>query len=210
MIEAVLRGMTLEQRLTDDKPLETRQEMDKFLSSVERRAFYIARLGVGHTEEALDLVQDAMMKLAQRYSTHPAHEWRALFFKILESRIMDWHRRQKVRNRWRVWLDKIGLDKQTDKQTLSGEEKGDELCQFADQHARQPWQHLQDQQSMNNLSNALEQLPVRQQQAFLLRAWEGMSVEETAVAMGCSGGSVKTHYSRAIHKLRDVLKEYAP
>jgi RNA polymerase sigma-70 factor, ECF subfamily len=206
-------GLAKSFRIHNDKrgkTLDTREVLDRFLSSVERRAFQITKFAVGHPEEALDIVQDAMMKLVQRYSARPHTEWRALFFTILESRIMDWHRRQKVRNRWRRFLDKVGLGE-------PGATKADEdsrdaagIDYFPDVNATQPWQALQNERSMAILNTALERLPLRQQQAFLLRAWEGLNVTETARAMGCSVGSVKTHYSRATHALRDVLKEYAP
>ena len=81
--------------------------MDQFLASVERRAYGIAKMAVGHREEALDIVQDAMLKLVQLYADKPQQEWRCLFFKILQSRIRDWYRRNKVRNRWRVLVKTI-------------------------------------------------------------------------------------------------------
>jgi RNA polymerase sigma-70 factor, ECF subfamily len=177
------------------------------LSSVERRAFHIARLAVGHPQEALDIVQDAMMKLVQYYADRPQQEWRSLFFKIIENRIMDWHRRQIVRNRWRVFLDKIGVAAEQSHYDASST-KFNDCDQFADPNGQQPWQQVHTDQGMDTLNNALAKLPIRQQQAFLLRAWEGLSLAETASAMGCSQGSVKTHYSRARQSLRDTLKEY--
>ena len=175
--------------------------MDQFLASVERRAYGIAKMAVGHREEALDIVQDAMLKLVQLYADKPQQEWRCLFFKILQSRIRDWYRRNKVRNRWRVWLDKLGFGE---------DDNEDPLARFADQAAPEPSLSVSNERSMQELNSALEQLPLRQQQAFLLRAWEGLSEEETAGAMGCSKGSVKTHYSRAREALRYALKEYSP
>lgn len=175
--------------------------MDQFLASVERRAYGIAKMAVGHREEALDIVQDAMLKLVQLYADKPEQEWRCLFFKILQSRIRDWYRRNKVRNRWRVWLDKLGFGEEDD---------GDPLARFADQNTPEPSRDLANERSMEELSEAVERLPLRQQQAFLLRVWEGLNEEETAIAMGCSKGSVKTHYSRAREALRYALEDYSP
>lgn len=173
--------------------------MDQFLESVERRAYCIAKMAVGQREDALDIVQDAMLKLVQLYADKPEQEWRCLFFKILQSRIRDWYRRNKVRNRWRVWLDKLGF---------GDEGNEDPLARMADPAEPEPSRAVNNERSMDRLNDAVEQLPLRQQQAFLLRAWEGLTEEETARAMGCSKGSVKTHYSRAREALRNALEEY--
>ncbi|TQV86278.1 RNA polymerase sigma factor [Exilibacterium tricleocarpae] len=194
-------------RLTDSRQSatatpETKQALERFLASAERRARYMARIATGNDEDALDIVQDTMLELVRRYSNRPAEQWRPLFFTILGSRITDWHRRQSVRNRWRLCLDKLGLDN-------SGE-AGTGIDQLPDPQGRQPWQELHREDGLGRLGKAVEKLPLRQQQAFLLRAWEGLSVAETAAAMGCSAGSVKTHYSRATHSLRASLEEYVP
>lgn len=173
--------------------------MDQFLASVERRAYCIAKMAVGQREDALDIVQDAMLKLVQLYADKPEQEWRCLFFKILQSRIRDWYRRNKVRNRWRVWLDKLGF---------GDEDNEDPLARMADPAEPEPSRGVNNERSMDRLNEAVEQLPLRQQQAFLLRAWEGLTEEETALAMGCSKGSVKTHYSRAREALRCALEDY--
>ncbi len=173
--------------------------MEQFLASVERRAYGIAKMAVGQREEALDIVQDAMLKLVQRYAHKPQDEWRCLFFKILHNRIRDWYRRNAVSNRWRVWLGKLGLGE---------DEEADPLAMFADTHTPGPGEALHDERSMGKLSSAVEKLPLRQQQAFLLRVWEGLSEEETAIAMGCSKGSVKTHFSRAREALKGALEGY--
>ena len=181
-----------------DRP-DTQRQLDRFLAAVEHRAFHIARIAVRSDDEALDIVQEAMLGLVRRYGNRPAAQWRPLFFRILESRITDWHRRRKVRNRWRLWPDKA-----------IGDDEGDGIEQLPDPRGSQPWQQLHRQNGISRLSRALERLPLRQQQAFLLRAWEGLSVADTAAAMGCSTGSVKTHYSRATHSLRHILEDYSP
>jgi len=157
----------------------------------------MAELATSSREDALDLVQDTMLELVRRYATRPADEWRPLFYRILQSRIRDWYRRQKVRNRWRSWLHQD--------EDNPGE---DPLATVADPAAVDPLQQVIQSLSMDVLQGALRRLPLRQQQVFLLRIWEGLDVKATAAAMGCSAGSVKTHYSRAVHSLRDSLQEY--
>ena len=162
---------------------------------MERRAFHLARIATGNEDDALEIVQDAMFKLVQRYADRGGEEWPALFHRILQSRIRDWYRRSAVRNRFRVWF--------------GGDEEGDDpLENQPDRQGEGPQQSLQSERFGSELERALNALPNRQQQAFLLRAWEGLSVEETAGAMGCSAGSVKTHYSRAIKVLRERLEEF--
>lgn len=177
--------------------LDTHQALDRFLANTERRAFRMAQFATGNAEDALDLVQEAMLRLARQYGGRDEQEWGPLFHRILQSRIRDWYRRSKVRNRWRVWL--------------SGEEDGeDPLERLADTDSAGPAEQLAGERSLGALEQALQQLPLRQQQAFLLRTWEGFDVAETAHAMGCSTGSVKTHYSRAVHTLRLLLEDHQP
>mgnify|MGYP000562434933 CR=1 FL=1 len=172
--------------------------MDKFLQSVQGRAFRIAQIATGNAEDALDLVQDAMFKLVEKYSSRPENEWTPLFYRILSSRINDLHRRNKVRNRHRTWLN------------VGEEDKEDPIQTAPDINGQKPESESEIDESMEKLQGALNQLPPRQQQAFLLRAWEGLNVKETALAMSCAEGSVKTHYSRAIHSLREQLGEHWP
>lgn len=151
-------------------------------------------MATGNTEEALDIVQDAMFKLVEKYASHSRDSWGPLFHRILQSRIHDWYRRQSVRNRFRSWL---GLD----------EEDGVDLLQrVEDPRSRTAEQILQTELSIDKLEQALKLLSLKQQQAFLLRAWDGLNVKQTAQAMACSEGSVKTHYSRAVHALRLQLR----
>jgi RNA polymerase sigma-70 factor (ECF subfamily) len=172
--------------------------LDRFLASVERRAFTMAQFATRSTEDALDIVQEAMLTLAGKYAGRPEEEWKALFHTILQNRIRDWYRRKTVRARWRVWLGRWGSRE---------EEEEDPLADVADPDAPSPAEELIRKDEMAAVEQALKALPLRQQQAFLLRAWEGLDVEQTAAAMKCSEGSVKTHYSRAVHTLRELLKE---
>ena len=175
--------------------------MDRFLASVERRALRMAQIATGSADEALDIVQDTMLGLVQRYAGRPAEDWAPLFFQILQSRIRDWYRRGKVRSRWRALLENLWGHE---------DDKEDLLAQAPDPVGLTPEQELAGHDSLRALEVALRTLPLRQQQVFLLRAWEGLSVEDTATAMGCSQGSVKTHYSRAVHRLRVLLEDYWP
>lgn len=160
----------------------------------------MAWIATGDREEALDIVQDAMLRLVKGYVARPADEWGPLFQRILQSVIRDWYRRQRVRNRWRHWLGR-GDD---------AEETGDPLeTRIADARPG-PDGEFTAQGAVAALDAALHALPLRQQQAFLLRQWEGLGVAETAAAMGCSEGSVKTHLSRAMHTLRDRLEDHRP
>lgn len=176
--------------------LDDTAALDRFLAGVEKRAFRMARFATGDTEEALDLVQEAMFTLARRYARRPESEWGALFHRILQNRIRDWYRRQKVRNRLTGWLRWHEDDGDDPVENLPDREQHGPQAQVdnADFHAR--------------LEAALQELPLRQQQTFLLRVWEGLDVNETARAMGISSGSVKTHYSRAVHALRAKLGDF--
>jgi RNA polymerase sigma-70 factor, ECF subfamily len=182
----------------EDRLLDSARDLEQFLASVERRAFVTARIATGNADEALDIVQDAMLKLATSYGQRPAQEWGALFHTILQSRIRDWYRRARVRNRLRVWF------------TSDDEDAADPIAQLPDGAEPGPESRLNQARAMNELEQALHRLPLRQQQAFVLRAWEGLDTRETARVMKCSEGSVKTHYSRACESLREVLKEYRP
>ena len=171
--------------------------MQTFLAEIEGRAFSIAQYATGNRDDALDIVQDTMMKLVQNYSDHEKSSWKPLFYSILQSRILDWHRRQSVRNRFRSWLH---WDEE--------EETENPLEQVADALQAAPDIALQDAQFGADLNKALSALPLRQQQVFLLRVWEGLDIAETAAAMQCSESSVKTHYARALEKLRGQLERY--
>jgi RNA polymerase sigma-70 factor (ECF subfamily) len=173
--------------------------LDAFLASVERRALRIAEIGTRDRDEALDLVQDAMMNLANHYARRAAHEWPPLFYRILDNRIRDWQRRQSVKHRLFFWRDRPG----------DGEARDDLLARAPDRTAPVE-SRLAQHEAMGRLDAALRALPRRQRQAFVLRVWEGLSVEQTAGAMDCSGGSVKTHLSRALAHLRSELDGFWP
>ncbi len=152
-----------------------------------------AVLATRDRDEALDLVQDAMLRLSQRYATRPAQEWPALFHRILTNRIRDWQRARRVRSRLFFWQRPLD-DEGTDAVDLA-----------VDPFAREGSGELEREQTLAVIDSALRRLPDRQREAFQLRVWEGLSVEDAAKAMGCSPGSVKTHLFRAMETLRAQL-----
>lgn len=182
----------------EEAVLEYTQEFEKFLGEIERRAFRMAQIALRDPDDAMDVVQDTMLKLARSYASRPSAEWRPLFYRILENGIRDLQRRRSVRNRFMTWLP--GAKQDPDDEAL------DPLANVADSSPAIP-DLLMQGQAMAKLEESLRALPVRQRQAFMLRNFEGLDVAETATAMGCSQGSVKTHYSRAVHTLREHLGE---
>jgi RNA polymerase sigma-70 factor (ECF subfamily) len=180
---------------TEDKILEQARTLDQFLASVEKRAFQIARLAVRDADDALDIVQDAMLQLARRYGQRPTEQWKPLFYRILQNRIRDCQRRRVVKNKLFGWLPGAQFD---------DEESGDPYEATRDE-SQGPADRVMTGEAMQVLEGALKELPARQLEAFLLRTMEGMDVADTAKAMGCTEGSVKTHYSRAVHALRERL-----
>jgi RNA polymerase sigma-70 factor, ECF subfamily len=164
---------------------------------VEKRAFRIAEIATGNRDDALDILQDAMYKLVQKYAQRNPQEWGPLFQTILQSKINDWYRRQAVKNRFRVWF----------KFDSEGEQV-DQLQGMEDRAALTPERQTGADRSIEQLERVLSSLSPRQRQAFILRVWEGMDTAQTANIMKCSEGSVKTHYSRAIHLLREQLGEH--
>lgn len=178
--------------------LQRERQLNQFLAEVERRALRIAEIAVRDRDEALDLVQNAMIKLVNNYASRPEAEWTPLFYRILQNGVRDWHRRQKVKNRVMVWFGRGKSDS----------DEYDVVASAPDPAGRSPEQELQTGQAMEKLEGAVHALPGRQREAFMLRTFEGLDVAGTAVAMGCSEGSVKTHYSRAVHTLRDKLGEH--
>ncbi|MEK7711947.1 MAG: RNA polymerase sigma factor [Pseudomonadota bacterium] len=184
--------------VTREESLESRAHLERFLAGVERHAFRMAQFATGNRDEALDIVQDAMLALARHYGGRTPDEWGPLFHRILQSRIRDWYRRRRTQHRWLAWLGTHDDDDE------------DPLAALPDPGARRPEEQLGNTRAGTALEAALGALPLRQQQAFLLRTWEGLDVAATAAAMGCSEGSVKTHYSRAVHTLREQLEDHWP
>lgn len=180
--------------------MATPQELSDFLAQTERRAYKQAVYAVRDSHLALDVVQDAMLKLAQHYASRPAAEFPMLFQRILQNVIRDHFRRQKVRNLWTTLLSSFSAQ--------DGEDEHDPLETLlpeGDRGRDDPREEAERKQTLAIIESALQKLPQRQREAFLLRYWEDMDVAETAAIMGCSEGSVKTHCSRAVHALAAVL-----
>jgi RNA polymerase sigma-70 factor (ECF subfamily) len=170
---------------------------------VERRAFKQAMFAVRDEDAALDIVQDAMLRLSQSYGGRAAEELPPLFQRILQNAIRDWFRRQKVRSMWTTLLSSLapGRDGDEDQDPL------DTLQAAGDaQREEAPPEQLERAQVLEIIEEEITRLPPRQREAFLMRYWEELDVAETARAMGCSEGSVKTHCSRATHALATALR----
>ena len=179
--------------------MATSKELSDFLEAVERRAFKQTAYAVRDDHAALDIVQDAMMKLAEKYGDKPVAELPLLFQRILQNTMRDFWRRQKIRNLWTSLLSSFGNSEDGEDRdpldTLDVEDDSDE-----------PSVVLERSQTIKLIESALKKLPTRQREAFVLRYWEDMDVAETASIMGCSDGSVKTHCSRAVHALASELR----
>ena len=187
---------------TEAATLASRNELSAFLEGVEKRAFKQAVFAVRDEEAALDIVQDAMLRLAEKYGNRPLAELPMLFHRIMQNAIRDWYRRQKVRSLWTTLLSSIGPGREDDddqdplETMVPGEGSNFE---------RPPAEHLEQAQVLEIIEQEISRLPARQREAFILRYWEELDVAETARAMNCSEGSVKTHCSRAAHALQTAL-----
>ncbi len=204
-MEFAALSLTPDDTSSDAKPgsdaSAERRRMDQFLADVERRAFRVALLAVRDADDALDIVQDAMIRLVRSYSRRPTSEWAPLFYRILQNRIRDHQRRLTVRRKVFGWLDRSRLPE---------DGYADPITQAPERYQEEPEHQAAVGRTLRTLESAVAALPSRQREAFLLRSVEGLNVADTASAMGCSAGSVKTHYSRAVHSLREALGEHWP
>jgi RNA polymerase sigma-70 factor (ECF subfamily) len=174
--------------------VETNRELETFLRGISTRAFRIARLSLHEDADALDAVQEAMIKLARHYGTRPADQWPPLFYAILRNCVHDEQRARQSRGSLLMWFRRLtGTGIAFAESSVTGES------------VAQPADEVESEQRLRRLERAVATLPPRQREAFLLRNVEELDVRETAQAMGCSEGSVKTHYSRAVHALRERL-----
>ncbi len=183
--------------------MATPKELSDFLAEVERRAYRQAVFAVRNDESALDIVQDAMMKLAENYGDRPREEYPMLFQRILQNTIRDWFRRTKVRSFWTTLFSSLAPSGEAGDdfdplETLEAQEGSKSAASAADE--------VSQAQTMAAIEKEIAKLPARQREAFMLRYWEELDVAETAQAMGCSEGSVKTHCSRATNTLATALQ----
>lgn len=172
--------------------MNTEQAINSFLENEERRAFRIAQISTGSVDEALDIIQDAMIKFVEKYSHKPESEWKPLFYRIVNSRITDWYRRRKVKAGV-LYFTGVDASLEPGVSRVPGPER-----------------QLHTDSAIERLEFALRMLPLRQQQAVMHRLWDGMDTRDTAIAMGISMGSVKTHYSRALKALQEQLGDHWP
>jgi RNA polymerase sigma-70 factor (ECF subfamily) len=176
-------------------PLTASRELESFLREVSVRAFRIARFSLRNDADACDAVQEAMIRMVRFYADREAHEWAALFYAILRNCVHDEQRRRKSRGSLLSWVAR-----------LAGRSSAD--TQPAAEDARHgPAEQAESDERLVRLQQAIAELPDRQREVFLLRNIEELDVAQTGSAMGCSEGSVKTHYSRAVHALREKLRE---
>ena len=167
--------------------------LDRFLASIQSAGYRMARLATSNNDDALELVQEAMLQLVKRYADKPDNELKVLFYRILSSKITDWYRKTAFRSRFHAFFSKDSY------------QQGDPIQQLADDVQLPYSESLNNSRMLQRLTLAVKNLSHRQQQTFLLRAWQGFDTKETASIMGCSTGTVKTHYSRALGLLRNEL-----
>jgi RNA polymerase sigma-70 factor (ECF subfamily) len=183
--------------------MATDKEMADFLAEVERRAFKQAIYAVRKDESALDIVQDAMIKLSEKYGDRTVAELPLLFQRILQNTIHDYFRREKVRNTWVTLFSSLRPTHDDpdnfDPLEVLELDDGSETTESSEESVSRA-------QVLNAIDEEVQKLPTRQREAFLMRYWEDMDVAETAATMGCSEGSVKTHCSRATHALAQALR----
>ena len=177
-------------------PTTRETELDRFLRGVERRALRHVELAGLSRDDALDVLQEALLAFVRRYRGNPSAEWPLLFWRVLDSKLVDAHRRRSLAGRWFGWLGLGDVD---------GE---DAMAAIPDPAEPGPAARLGDREAGAALDLALRSLPLRQRQAFLFRVWEGLDVAQTAQAMGISEGSVKTHLFRALQALRSRLEAH--
>ena len=171
--------------------------LDSFLQSLEQKAYRIAVISLRSPEDALDVVQDSMLRFVEKYRNKPASQWKPLFYRILYNCIASERRKRLVRNKFFSWL-------------TPRTEEGDPIAEMGDMSQPGPEHCASVRRAYALLEQKMLNLSYRQQQAFMLRAHEDLSVAETALAMQCSEGSVKTHYARALENLRTQLGDQWP
>ena len=201
--EPVIRSATLDGPLSLGRPGTAREEtldreraLDRFLAGIERRAHRVASLALRDRAEAEDAVQDAMIRLVRHYAMRPEDQWRPLFYRILRNRITDLQRRAGIRRAvMAIWSG-----------TARDESAPDPIEDVADARGR-PDEVLEGDELLARIEAVLATLSRRQREAFLFRNFEGLDVAQAAIAMGCSEGSVKTHYFRAMQALQGALGE---
>lgn len=186
-----------ERDVARETAMDQERALERFLAGIEKRAFRIAKLSLRDHDDALDVVQDAMISLVRKYAGHPVEQWRPLFYRILRNRITDYQRHRRVQRGVIAWWPGTAQD-----------EGLPDPVETAPDPAGAPEQVLEGEQLLECIGQALAALSSRQREAFMLRNFEGLDVAQTAIAMGCSEGSVKTHYFRALQLLQRKIGEW--
>lgn len=181
---------------------DTEQHFRLFVEKMTGRALVMMESSSGHHDVAMDIVQESFIALHQNYLKRPVEEWTPLFYTILNHRLMDWHRREQRKQKRFAWFKPILMELE--------ESEVDPALLVEDTRNINPAEFLSQSHTIEEIQKAIARLPIRQQQAFLLRAWENMDTKTTAQIMECSEGSVKTHYHRAIQTLRSNLSQFDP
>ena len=191
-----------------NRGMASEKELSDFLKSVETKAFKRTVFSTRDEEAALDIVQDSMIKLAEKYGQQPANELPLLFTRILQNTTLDWFRRQKTQN---TWVSLFSALKGGRNESFDDSENQDPLefleAETENWGAEGGYEQLERKQMAKILENEISKLPARQREAFLMRYWDELDISETAKLMGCSEGSVKTHCSRAAASLEKALKK---
>ena len=177
--------------------VDQERALERFLAGVEKRAYRIAKFSLRDHDDALDVVQDAMISLARNYAGHPEEQWRPLFYRILRNRVTDYQRRRRVRQGVIAWWPGTAQD-----------DGPPDPVESAPDPSGAPDQQLEGEQLLERIERALAGMSSRQREVFMLRNFEGLDVAQTAIAMGCSEGSVKTHYFRAVQALQKQIGEW--
>ncbi len=185
---------------TADSSQSTEQRLTVFIQQVSGRALMMMESATSHHDVARDLVQESFISLHQHYASRPSSEWVPLFYTILNNRLMDWRRQEIRKNKRFGWF----------KPTLVEDTELDASLLIEDEQNIDPADFISKEFTLQEIQKAIARLPTRQQQAFMLRAWENLDTKTTASIMDCSEGSVKTHYHRAIQTLRAHLSQFNP
>ena len=179
--------------------MDTRAALNNFFCRIERRAYLMAEIATRNPEDAFEIVQESMFSLVKNYAGRNEAEWPAIFHRILQNKIRDWYRKSRVRAYWQGIFSGSG---KRPEEGAPGEEA-------VDRSMPTPQKKLELMQSINRLEDILRELPLRQQQVVILRVWEGLEIEAIAKILGCSKSSIKTHYMRAMKRIRKELEEYS-
>ena len=183
---------------------EWQTAMNAFFVDVQPQAYRMARAALRDHEQALDIVQDCMLKLVEKYRDKPIEEWPLLFFRIVTNRINDARRFRMLHQGKRLLMSAF----KSDDNDSADDDIIDMLNQSNVDDREEQLDALAKQQLNDKLERAMQRLPMQQRQVFMLREWQGFSIKETADILECEIGTVKQHHYRAMKALREELAEF--